>query len=114
MNTANNQAPDAAKFVTNNYWLVAKQQYNAAKNSWKTFPEYEAKLRNQLNDTFGSIAYEDEYAFVFNGKEPRFSNIGRKVEVCRCYSAGDSPPSTLFGYVGESLPDLSAYVDVGN
>lgn len=107
MDAANNQDPEAARFVTNNYWLVVKQQYNAAKNSWKTFPEYEAKLRTILNETLGSIIYEDDYAFVFNGKEPCFTNIsrrgtrprskiGRRVEVFRCFSAGDTPPTLLF------------------
>lgn len=98
MNSFNDQSPEAAGYVTNNYWLVVKQQYNATSNTWKTFPEYETKLRRELNDTLGSIVFEDEYAFVFNGKEPCFAGVGRKVEIARCFSAGDSPPTTLFDY----------------
>jgi hypothetical protein len=79
--------------------MVVKQQYNAANRTWKTFPDYEAKLRVQLNNILGSIIYEDEHAFVFNGRQPCFTNIGRKVLIARCFKAGKDAPTTLFDHV---------------
>lgn len=74
---------NVTKYQVQEYWVVVKQQYNAKKREWITFPKYETAIKTALQATPGEILFEDEYGIVFYGKRPQFS-LHRKVEVVRC------------------------------
>ena len=65
------------------YWLVVKQQYNATKREWTTFPKYETAIKTAIKAMAGEILFEDDYGLVFRGERPQFS-LHRKVEVAQC------------------------------